>query len=125
MIQRNDSFKRLLSASFHVTSIGPVLWKLASSTTSICKWLERGAVANCSTGTDRFARERRRKVFSLSTHRRSYFADRFPPLTRTSWQRKRYLINCPRRSRTVTWRAWKKAESIWTVCPAMYFSNYF
>src|SRR5215471_10092434 len=124
MIQRNDSFKRLLSASFHVTSIGLVLRKLGSSTTSICKWLERGAVANCSTDTARFARERRRKVFNLSTHRRSYFADRFPPLTHTSWQRERHLINCPQRNRTVTWRAWKKAESIWTVCLAMYFSNY-
>src|SRR5215467_5805379 len=125
MIQRNDSFKQLLSASFHVTSIGPVLRKLAWSTTSICKWLERGAVANCSTDTGRFARERRRKVFNLSTRRRSYFADRFPPLTRTSWQRERHLINCPRLSRTVTSGAWKKAESIWTACPAMYFSNYF
>src|SRR5215469_5873395 len=124
MIQRNDSFKQLLSASFHVTSIGPVLRKRAWSTTSICKWLERGAVANCSTDTGRFARERRRKVFNLSTHRRNCFVGRFPRLARTSRRKERHLINCPRRSRTATWRAWKKEESIWTVCPAMYFSNY-
>src|SRR5215469_10193335 len=123
MIQRNDFFKRLLSASFHVTSIGPVLRKLAWSTTSSCKWLERGDVANCSTDTGRFARARRRKVFNLSTHRRNCFADRFPPLTPTSSHRERHLISCPRQNRTATWRAWKEAASIWTASRATYFLN--